>query len=145
MKRTLGIVVVVGTVLTLLTIVSAYDWGSSSGGGSPSPVALPTYSANEFTGNRACAGVGLARVEISFQSGMPQGYVIDEAGKHLRGPLLLTWPPGYQLQPGQWGAVILSPDKDITIRDGDVLLEPSICPMADGRQLVWDPGHLAAR
>ncbi len=142
-RRTAGSAALTGILLILVLALSACDKRSSSGSGSPPPVALPTYSANEFTGNRVCAGVGLARVEISFKAGIPEGYVVDGQGNHLRGPLLLIWPPGYQLQPGQPGAVILSPDNAITIRDGDVLLEPSICLMADGRQLVWDTGQMS--
>ncbi len=144
-RRILGIVVVVGTVLTLLTIVSAYDWGSSSGGGSPSPVALPTYGADTFTGNRACGGIGLDRLLIRFgPDGVPEGYLVDASGRQLKGPLVLVWPPGYTFDRQPGGTIIVSQDKTIRIPDGATLEDVGDCPMADGRHFIGDPGHLMA-
>lgn len=82
---------------------------------------------------------------IRFGSGnIPQGYVVDPAGNTIKGPLRLFWPPGYQVDTGPGGPTIHSRDKFVQIRDGDTLEDVSICPMADGRQLIWDPGHLLA-
>lgn len=131
------------SLITLLVLVGAACESNVSGTMPPAVPVLPTYATDEFTGNRACAGVGLTRLQISFKSGTPEGYVVDAGGKPLRGPLRLSWPPGYEFQRASSGLVIVSPDKTIVIADGEVLQDVSLCPMADGRQLIWDPGHLA--
>lgn len=138
----------IGVFLAALTVwagLLACSEGDSSNGGSPSPVALPTYSDAEFTGNRSCGGISLARLLIRFGSdGVPQGYLVDASGRQLKGPLVLIWPPGYTFDRQSGGTIIVSQDKTIRIRDGATLEDVGDCPMADGRHFIWDPGQLAA-
>lgn len=117
----------------LLLFIAACDNGSEENVESQSPAPLATYVADDYySGNRACAGIGISRLRVSISGDDVTGVSLAESGEPAGEPFPLVFPEGFYIEDRDDALIVVSRDESVALRDGDVILNVGVCPEPSG-------------
>jgi len=126
LKRRLAAATLGGLIVAGLAVVACSGGGKGAVPGTlpPTVVSLPTYPADFFSGNVACADLLLTNVRLSVTADQaPVGHAVSTASPPTvdSRPFQFVWPQGYSIRATGSAFEVVGPNGTPVLPDGVVI------------------------